>query len=53
MARCHPRLTVGQIIEEGLLIQAPELDDGQRRDRVSAALTEVGLDPSVARPLSA
>jgi microcin C transport system ATP-binding protein len=41
-----PRLTVGQIIEEGLLIQAPELDDGQRRDRVSAALTEVGLDPT-------
>ncbi len=41
-----PRLTVGQIIEEGLLIQAPELDDDQRRDRVSAALKEVNLDPA-------
>ncbi|MBA2126651.1 microcin ABC transporter ATP-binding protein [Hyphomicrobium methylovorum] len=41
-----PRLTVGQIIEEGLLIQNPELDDEQRRERVSAALTEVGLDPN-------
>jgi microcin C transport system ATP-binding protein len=41
-----PRLTIGQIIEEGLLIQSPELDEGQRRDRVSAALTEVGLDPN-------
>jgi len=41
-----PRLTVGQIIEEGLLIQSPELDEDQRRARVSAALTEVGLDPN-------
>ncbi len=40
-----PRLSVGQIIEEGLLIQAPELDYDQRRARVSAALKEVGLDP--------
>ena len=41
-----PRLTVGQIIEEGLVILQPELDDGQRRERVSAALKEVGLDPN-------
>ena len=41
-----PRLSVGQIIEEGLLIQTPELDYDQRRARVSAALTEVGLDPT-------
>ena len=40
-----PRLTIEQIIEEGLLIQNPELDEGQRRSRVAAALTEVGLDP--------
>ncbi|MGQ0457158.1 MAG: ABC transporter ATP-binding protein [Hyphomicrobium sp.] len=39
-----PRLTVGQIIEEGLLIQQPELDEHQRRTRVGAALKEVGLD---------
>ncbi|MFA9443141.1 MAG: ABC transporter ATP-binding protein [Hyphomicrobium sp.] len=42
-----PRLSVGQIIEEGLLIQNPELDYTQRRTWVSAALEEVGLDPGV------
>ena len=41
-----PRMSVGQIIEEGLTIQAPELDYDQRRARVSAALKEVGLDPA-------
>ena len=41
-----PRLTVGQIIEEGLLIQQPELDDDARRARVGTALKEVGLDPN-------
>ncbi|HEX9881086.1 MAG TPA: ABC transporter ATP-binding protein, partial [Hyphomicrobium sp.] len=40
-----PRLSVGQIIEEGLLIQAPEFDATGRRMRVSEALKEVGLDP--------
>ena len=40
-----PRLSVGQIIEEGLLIQQPNLTREERRERVSAALTEVGLDP--------
>jgi microcin C transport system ATP-binding protein len=41
-----PRLSVGQIIEEGLLIQAPELDYDARRVRVSKALEEVGLEGS-------
>ena len=41
-----PRLSVGQIIEEGLLIQKPELDYAQRRAYVSDALREVGLDPN-------
>ena len=41
-----PRLTVGQIIEEGLLIQQPDLTEDQRRARVGAALKEVGLDPN-------
>ncbi len=41
-----PRLSVGQIIEEGLTIQNKNLDDVGRRARVSLALTEVGLDPS-------
>ncbi len=40
-----PRLAVGQIIEEGLLIQQPGLSYEERRDRVGAALTEVGLEP--------
>jgi len=38
-----PRLSVGQIIEEGLLIQNPDLTREERRARVSAALVEVGL----------
>jgi microcin C transport system ATP-binding protein len=41
-----PRLTVEQIIEEGLLIQNPELDEDSRRERVATALREVGLDPA-------
>jgi len=40
-----PRLSVGQIIEEGLIIQNPELSGTERRDRVSRALDEVGLEP--------
>lgn len=41
-----PRLSVAEIIEEGLLIQRPEMDYDQRRTRVTAALREVGLDPA-------
>ncbi len=40
-----PRLSVAQIIEEGLLIQRPDLSWEQRRERVGVALGEVGLDP--------
>jgi microcin C transport system ATP-binding protein len=39
-----PRLSVGQIIEEGLLIQHPDMDQDARREKVSKALGEVGLD---------
>ena len=42
-----PRLSVGQIIEEGLLIQKPGMDRSERRARVSRALKEVGLDPAL------
>jgi microcin C transport system ATP-binding protein len=38
-----PRLSVGQIIAEGLTIQMPDLDEDERRRRVSAALETVGL----------
>jgi microcin C transport system ATP-binding protein len=41
-----PRLSVGQIIEEGLLIQKPGMSSADRRARVSQALKEVGLDPA-------
>ncbi len=41
-----PRLSVGQIIEEGLQIQAPGLSQAERSTRVSRALKEVGLDPA-------
>ena len=41
-----PRLSVSQIIEEGLIIQDKSLNEAQRRERVSKALQEVGLDPA-------
>jgi microcin C transport system ATP-binding protein len=40
-----PRLSVGQIIEEGLTIQKPSMGPDERRARVGAALKEVGLEP--------
>ena len=39
-----PRLSVGQIIEEGLTVLAPDLTPDQRRERVGKALEEVGLE---------
>ncbi len=39
-----PRLSIGQIIEEGLLIQSPAMTHSERRERVAGALEEVGLD---------
>jgi len=39
-----PRLSVGQIIEEGLTVQNKDLTPGQRRERVGKALEEVGLE---------
>jgi microcin C transport system ATP-binding protein len=41
-----PRLSVAQIIEEGLLIQDRSLSYDARRARVSRAMQEVGLDPA-------
>jgi microcin C transport system ATP-binding protein len=41
-----PRLSVFEIIEEGLLIQKPEWTEAQRREQAARALKEVGLDPS-------
>ena len=40
-----PRLTVGEIIAEGLTVHAPGLGRAERQARVAAALEEVGLPP--------
>ncbi|HTN98927.1 MAG TPA: ABC transporter ATP-binding protein, partial [Nordella sp.] len=41
-----PRLSIRQIVEEGLIVQGKTFTEAQRRERVAHALTEVGLDPS-------
>ncbi len=38
-----PRLSVSQIVEEGLLIQNPSMSYAERRQRVGQALEDVGL----------
>jgi microcin C transport system ATP-binding protein len=38
-----PRMTVEQIVGEGLTVHAPELDTAARRERAVAALADVGL----------
>ena len=43
-----PRLRVREIIGEGLTVHFPELTPNQTDEKISKALTEVGLDPSVA-----
>jgi len=40
-----PRMSVSDIIEEGLWVHHPKLDAEERERRVIAALTDVGLDP--------
>ncbi len=41
-----PRLTVGEIVTEGLLVHEPSLSSADRARRAGEALTEVGLDPA-------
>jgi microcin C transport system ATP-binding protein len=41
-----PRLSIRQIVEEGLIVQGKTFSADERRDRVAQALSEVGLDPS-------
>jgi microcin C transport system ATP-binding protein len=41
-----PRLSIRQIVEEGLIVQGKSLTAERREERVAKALTEVGLDPS-------
>jgi microcin C transport system ATP-binding protein len=44
-ASLSPRMTVGQIVGEGLALHQPELSAAQREERVLAMLDEVGLSP--------
>jgi len=41
-----PRQTVGEIITEGLLVHAPDIDRAERDRRAAEALREVHLDPA-------
>ena len=46
MVPCRPRLSIQQIVEEGLLVQGKTLSQDERRAIVGKALSEVGLDPA-------
>lgn len=48
-----PRLTVAELVGEGLEVHAPELSASARHARVVAVLREVGLLPPDATPLDA
>jgi microcin C transport system ATP-binding protein len=41
-----PRMSVSDIIEEGLWVHHPKLSSDEREQRVVQALTDVGLDPA-------
>jgi microcin C transport system ATP-binding protein len=41
-----PRMSVGEIVAEGLEVHQPQLSARDREARVTAALAEVGLDPA-------
>ena len=41
-----PRMSVSDVIEEGLWVHHPELTAAQREERVVRALRDVGLDPA-------
>jgi oligopeptide transport system ATP-binding protein len=42
-----PRLTVGEIVSEGLLVHAPQLTRAERDLRAAQALAEVSLEPAL------
>jgi microcin C transport system ATP-binding protein len=41
-----PRMSVGDIVAEGLSVHQPSLDEAEREARVIRALRDVGLDPA-------
>jgi len=40
-----PRMSIAEIVEEGLVAQRTKLNTDERREKVARALAEVGLDP--------
>ncbi len=42
-----PRMTVGEIVAEGLLVHAPQMSRAERDRRAAEALAEVSLDPAL------
>ena len=40
-----PRMSIGEIVGEGLEVHEPGVSDEEREKRIAEALTEVGLDP--------
>ena len=40
-----PRMSISDIVEEGLRVHQPQLGRAERQERVITSLTEVGLDP--------
>ncbi len=42
-----PRLSIRQIVEEGLLVQRPDLSETERAARIASALREVQVDPAL------
>jgi microcin C transport system ATP-binding protein len=43
----NPRMTIGQIIEEGLLVHFPDQPAAERRVAIDTILEEVGLSPAL------
>ncbi len=41
-----PRMSVAEIVAEGLMVQRPDLSYTERREIVAKALADVGLDPA-------
>lgn len=48
-----PRMTMSEILQEGLQLHEPQLDESQRLTRIVAILQEVGHDSRHAIALSA
>ncbi len=46
-ASLSPRLTIEEIVGEGLALHRPEMPLPERRQRIAQALQEVGLDPDM------